>query len=239
MNFKFTALAVAALSCGALHAQDPNPQAILEGARVSATLVSLDEGLSGSLSKGGQKTPIELFLKGKDIQFQFKQASDWRVFHMRLAENSYDLFEITDGKTTKFPDAKVVESIAGTDLTYEDLSFRFFYWPNPKLEGTEDINHQPCYKLRVDKPKGAAGRYDTIYIWVHQQYGAFMQIKGYSNGKLLKEFQVEDVMQVSKGVWSLKKMQVSTNDPATERRVSITDVVFETPKKAGPKGLGH
>lgn len=239
MNFKFTTLAIAALSSSAVHAQQPSAQSILEGARVSATLVSLEEGLAGSLSKGGKKTPIELFLKGKDIQFQFQENGKWRVFHMRLADDSYDLFEINDGKTTKFPDTKVVEPIAGTDLTYEDLSLRFFYWPNPKLEGQEDVNRQPCYKLRVDKPKGTAGRYDTMYIWVHKQYGAFMQIKGYRDGKLLKEFQVEDVMQVSKGVWSLKKMQVSTSDPATGRRVSITDVVFETPKKSGPRGLGR
>lgn len=234
MNSKFTTFAVSLLSCAALHAQAPDAQSILEGARVSATLVNLDKGLSGTLSKDGKKIPIELFLKGKDIQFQFNEGGTWRVFHMRLADKSYDLFEIKDGKTTKFPDSRVVESIAGTDLTYEDLSFRFFYWPNPKLEGQEDVNGQRCYKLRVDKPKGTAGRYDTVYIWVHMQYGAFMQVKGYNSGNLLKEFQVEDVMQVSKGVWSLRKMQVSTNDASSGRRVSITDVVFD---KGGPKGL--
>lgn len=236
MNFKYTALAMTALSCAGLHAQAPNAEAILEGARLSATLTNLDEGLSGALSKGGKRTPIQLFLRGKEIQFQF-QEGDWQFFHMRLNNSKYDLFVIKDGKTSAFPDSKIIEPIAGTDLSYEDLALRFFYWPNPKLEGQEDVNGQSCYKLRIDKPKGTAGRYDTVYVWVHTQFGAFMQIKGYSNGKLLKEFQVEDVMQVSKGVWTLKKMQVSTNDAVTERRVSITDVVFDTPKKVGPKGL--
>ncbi len=40
---------------------------------MSATLTKLDEGLSGNLRKGNQKTPVTLFLKGKDIQFQFSE----------------------------------------------------------------------------------------------------------------------------------------------------------------------
>jgi hypothetical protein len=32
-------------------------------------------------------------------------------------------------------------------------------------------------------------------------------------------------------------MQVATHDPASGRRLSITDVTFDTPNKAGPRGL--
>ena len=238
MNFKFiTLLSVAAISSSAVHAQQPNAQAILEGARVAATLTKVEEGLGGSLSGPGGKTDIQLFLRGKEIQFQYKEA-DWRRFHMRLDDNSYDLFEVFDGgKTIRFPEEKITQPIAGSDLTYEDLALRFFYWPNPTLEGTEDINGQPCYKLRVNKPKGTAGRYDTVYIWVHTKFGAFMQIKGYNSGKLLKEFEVQKVMEIGGGVWTLEKMLVATTDPSTGRRTSITNVVFEKPKKAGPKGI--
>jgi hypothetical protein len=239
MNFKIAALAFAT-SCAALHAQQPAAQQILEGARVAATLTHVDdpEGLRGTLSpKSGKSVPIVLFLKGKDIQFQFDEGKGWQVFHLRLADNSYDLFEINNGKTTKFPDSKITRQIAGTDLTYEDLSFRFFYWPNPTLEGEENVNSRDCYKLRVNKPKGQTGRYDTVYIWVDKQFGAFIQVKGYNNGKLLKEFSVEDVMKIANGVYTLKKMQVATNDATTGRRVSITNVVFDKPKSAGPKGL--
>ena len=239
MNFKIAALAFAT-TCSALHAQQPSAQQILEGARVAATLTHVDDasGLKGSLSpKNGKSVPIVLFLKGKDIQFQFDEGAGWQVFHLRLADSSYDLFEINGGKTTKFPDAKITQPIAGTDLTYEDLSFRFFYWPNPILEGEENVGSRDCYKLRVNKPRNQAGRYDTVYIWVDKEFGAFMQVKGYNSGKLLKEFVVEDVMNIGNGVYTLKKMQVSTSDADSGRRVSITNVVFEKPKNAGPKGL--
>lgn len=220
-------------------AQAPDAARIIEGARISATLTELDGPLNGTLSKGGNRTPIALFLKGQNIQFQFSPQKDtWRVFHMRLANNRYDLFEMINGKTVQFPNAKLVEPIASTDLTYEDLAFRFFYWPNPKFEGLEKVAGQDCYKIRLDKPPGTAGRYQAVYVWVHTKFGAFMRIRGHdASGGLVKEFQVEDVMQVAKDVWTLRKMQVASHDPKTGRRLSLTSVTFDTPKKVGVRGV--
>lgn len=64
-----------------------------------------------------------------------------------------------------------------------------------------------------------------------------MRIRGHdARGTLVKEFQVEKVMQVAKDTWTLEKMQVASHDPSNGRRLSITDLVFEKPK-AGPRGL--
>ena len=66
-----------------------------------------------------------------------------------------------------------------------------------------------------------------------------MRIRGHDkSGGLVKEFQVEEVMPVADNVWTLRKMQVATCDPNNGgRRVSITDVTFDSPKKAGPRGV--
>jgi hypothetical protein len=226
---------IAALASG----QAPDAKAILEGARMSATLVRLDDGLSGNLRQGRRSVPVMLFLKGQDIQFQFQQNNGpWEVFHMRMGDEAFDLFEMNDGKQKIFPAERLVTPIAGTDLTYEDLALRFFYWPDPKLEGEEDVGGQTCHKIRINKPRHVAGRYEVVYVWVHKKFGAFMRIRGHDkSGGLVKEFQVEDVMQIAKDLWTLRKMQVASHDPASGRRLSITDVTFDTPKKAGPRGL--
>lgn len=237
MRFIKTLLCCAALA-SPLSAQGLDADAILASARLAATLTQIDEGLEGTLTQGKTRIPITLFLRGKNIQFQFTENGKQRVFHMRLADDSYQLFEIINGKTLNFPAAKLVEPIAGTDLTYEDLALRFFYWPNPKLEGTEDVGGQSCYRLRLNKPENAPGRYQGVYVWVHAKYGAFMRIRGHdANGGLVKEFQVEKVMNVSKDVWVLEKMQVATHDPKTDRRVSITNVIFKKPSGKALKGL--
>ena len=223
-------------ACISVHAQDPDPNRILEGARLSAALTKLDTGLKGHLSNNGKKIPIEIFLKGKDIQFQFYENKTWRIFHLRLNDDHNDLFEIINGKTIDFPRAKLTESIAGTDLTYEDLALRFFYWPNPKLEGTEKVGTEDTYKLRLSKPADAAGNYFAVYLWVHTKFGAFMKIHGHAkNNELLKEFLVEDVMKVCDDVWTLRKMQVSSYKDG--RRSSITDMVLEKPAQEALRGL--
>lgn len=234
---RFLALASAfTFSFAFLHAQEVDPDRILEGARLSAALTKLDTGLKGHLAQNGKKIPIEIFLKGKDIQFQFFENKAWRVFHLRLNDDHNDLFEIIDGKTVDFPRAKLTESIAGTDLTYEDLALRFFYWPNPKLEATEKVGTEDTYKLRLSKPADAAGNYFAVYLWVHTKFGAFMKIHGHAkNNDLLKEFLVEDVMKISDDIWTLRKMQVSSYKDG--RRTSITDMVLEKPAREALKGL--
>lgn len=228
--------ATLAFACSSLRAQDPDPNRVLEGARLSAALTKLDDGLKGHLTNNGKKIPITIFLKGRDIQFQFLENSTWRVFHLRLNEDQYDLFEMIDGKTIDFPRNKLTESIAGTDLTYEDLALRFFYWPNPKLEGIETIGTFETYKLRLDKPTRDVGNYFSVYVWVHTKFGAFMKVHGHAkNGEILKEFLVEDVMKISDEVWTLHKMQVSSYKNG--RRSSITDMILEKPAKEGLKGL--
>ena len=219
--------------------QQPDPRRILEGARLSATLTKLDDGLKGQLRKGRSKTPVTLFLKGENIQFQYSEnKKPWRIFHMRLADQNFQLFEIVDKKARKFPANKLVQPIADTDFTYEDLALRFFYWPNPKLLGTEKVTGQECYRIRIDKPAGVAGNYQHVEVWVHVKYGAFMRIRGYNpKGTLIKEFQVEDVMRVDKNTWTLKKMQVSSHNPENGRRLSITELTFDDPKPRKPRGM--
>jgi hypothetical protein len=232
------ALAIPLLCLNAM-AQAPDPSAILEGARLSASLTKLEKGLSGSIRKGNHKTSVTLFLMGREIQFQFSETPDApRIFHMRMSDSSYKLFEIIDGKTRDLSAKQLVSPIANTDLTYEDLSMRFFYWPDPKLEGSEMVGGQSCYKIRIDKPQHTPGRYQVVYVWVHEKFGAFMKIRGHDEkGGLLKEFQVEDIMQVADKVWTLRKMQVSSHDPQSGRRTSITDVTFDSPNQVKPRGL--
>lgn len=230
---------VVAIAPATTLAQAPDANVIIERARLAATLTKLDGPLEGTLSRGGKRTPIALFLKGQNIQFQYaEKRNEWSVFHMRLGDDKFELFRMIDGKQVNFPRNQLVDPIAGTDLTYEDLSFRFFYWPNPRLEGEENVSGQACYKIRLDKPAGAAGRYESVYVWVHKKFGAFMRVRGHDkNGALIKEFQVEDVMQVTPDVWTLRKMQVSTHNPANGRRQSITQLTFDEPKAAAaPRG---
>ena len=226
------ALIASALFSNQAHA-DAQAEKILEGVRLSATLQQ--NNLTGHLRKKGKRSPIGLFLRGENIQFQFYKGKTWQKFHMRLKKDNFDLFEIVNDKTVKFPDSRLGQPIVGTDLTYEDLAFRFLYWPNAKIEGEETIKTQKCHKIRLTNP-GKGGSYSIVYIWVHQKFGALMQVAGYNDkGQLMKRFHVTNTMKVG-NVQTLEKMNVETYELGKQKVTGITYMEFKKPK-AEKKGL--
>ena len=215
---------------------DAAAEKLLEGVRLVATL---HHGkLDGHIRKKGKRTPLLLTMKGQDITFQYFTDKKWSGFHMQLKQGQAKLFETVQGKATPLPSKKIGAAIIGSDVTYEDLSLRFLYWKDAKIEGAEKIKMQQCHKIRLNNP-GNDGRYKTVYIWVHQKFGALMSVAGYdAKGQLLKRFHVTDLMTVGKDkVQTLKKMNVETYKPGTNKVIGITYLEFKEPKKAIRQGL--
>lgn len=203
---------------------------LMERARIAASLQHAD--LNGHVSGPGGKADVALFMKGKNIQFQFYEKGKWVPFHLRLGDDQFDLLEFKGGKTVKFPDSKLSAPIAGSDLTYEDLSFRFLYWPNPSLEGAERVSTHNCWKIRLNNP-GRKGAYSVVYVWVHKEFGAFMKIEGFDrSGKRLKRFEVRDVQKLSDGSYTLKKMDVLSMNG--NRTTSRSKLEFDKAKRTLP-----
>jgi hypothetical protein len=218
----------------------PTAEQIIAGAQMTAVRQQVD--LQGRMTRGRDQVPVALFLRSSDIQFQYLQKQQWQTFHLRLKERECELFEMISGKQKAFPLSKLATPLAGLDLTYEDLALRFFYWKNPKLEGTERVGVHPCWKIRLNNP-GQGGAYQVMYVWVHQKFGAFMKIEGFNRqGQILKRFEVIDVMKVDQrvagaaDVYTLKQMNVSTMNPQNGRTVSQTKLIFDAPKAAALQG---
>ncbi len=231
---------ITALFCSMALAQDePTAEQIIGGAKMLAALQQAD--LEGDMCRGRDKVPVALFLRNKDIQFQYWQNQAWQKFHLRMNDDVCDLFEMINEKQTNFPAKRLATPIAGMDLSYEDLAMRFFYWKNPILEGSERVGVHNCWKIRLNNP-GQGGAYQVMYVWVHQKYGSFMKIEGFNReGQILKRFEVIEVMNIGKNasgqeVYTLEQMDVSTMNPANGRVASQTKLIFRKPTKASPKG---
>ena len=224
---------MSALSTMSAHA-DEAAEKVLRGARFAAALQNQD--LHGFMKKDGRKTPITLFLREQNIQFQYKVGKVDKRFHMRLMPNQFDLLEIVGGKTRKFDNQKLAEKINKTDLSFEDLSMRFLYWKKSSIEGEEKISGQKCHRVRLENP-GKTGDYQIVYAWVHQKYGSLMRVVGYdAAGAPLKQFQVTDLMKVGKE-YTLERMRVDSM--RDNKVVGTTYLEFEKPKKAPGKQPGR
>lgn len=207
---------------------DAKAEAILEKARYATTLQQQD--LAGHLRKDGKKIPIRLYLRKENIQFQFYDGKVWQKFHMRLKEGGGELFEINNGKTTKFSSTRLSKPVMGTDLTYQDLAMSFLYWKNSEVVGTEKIKYQVCDQLRLINP-GGQGNYTIVYASIHQKYGALMRVIGTNaNNQVMKEFAIDKLMTVGKNK-TLKTMKVQSFDPKTKKMTGATYLEFEKPAK--------
>jgi hypothetical protein len=235
------ALLFAAAAVAPLHAQQLDANAMVRSIRLSATLQQME--LKGGVRKDNQAkngaAPVHLFVVGNNMQFHIGNE---KPFHIRMGDEKAELMEILDNKgaTRPFPVSRLSESVAGTDVSYEDLTLRFLYWPNAKFEGEEKSSSGDlCYKIRLDNP-GKDGAYGAVYVWVHKKYGAFWQIRAHARGKAgtpIKEFQVKEVMQLPDGKgYTIQQMRVAKLTP-DGRNQSITYLEFEKPKQgAAPKG---
>tara|TARA_B100001093_G_C26707412_1_gene961874 strand:+ start:57 stop:794 length:738 start_codon:yes stop_codon:yes gene_type:complete len=237
--FAFLLAGVFALGAATAPGRDeaPNADALLKTARFVTTLQQQD--LKGYIRKGETKFPVGLYLRGQDIQLSYtrpREGKDVR-FHMRLGENRYDLFELANGKTVRFPEEKLGQSIEETDLSYEDLAMRFLYWPGGKIDGLEKVKGQDCWVVRLVNPT-QTGRYVQVRVWVHKKSQALMKVVGYDkDGKPLKRFAVTDVMKVG-DAYTLRRMRVDSVDPIQNRVVGMTYLEFDKPKAKVPRPGG-
>jgi len=210
-------------------AQQPDPAALLQEIRQSSTSENMD--LVGKIRKESLKEiEVRLFIRKNNIQFRLQEE----LFHLRLGEGRADLLTVTkEGSSMPFPGEKLRESIRGTDVTYEDFTLLFLYWPKPVLQGEEKVAGEDCFRLQLANPDDT-GAYGSVTVWVHKRFRAFWKMRGFDRkGKALKEFQVQSVMQNPNGKgYALQSMRVNLlNDEG--RVAAITYLTFENQLPTG------
>jgi Outer membrane lipoprotein-sorting protein len=120
------------------------------------------------------------------------------------------LLEAAHGDTEKVSPARYDKPVEGTDITYEDVSLKFLYWPVAKIDGSETVDGLNCWKLHLE-PGGQPSAYAVVLLWVSKRTGDFLEGEGYDMaGKLVKRFKVVSGQRDPNGGWMLKKMRIET-----------------------------
>jgi hypothetical protein len=140
---------------------------------------------------------------------------------LRLGENSSRLDLVTGGGSEQFTAAKLKQRIRGTSVTYEDLAFKFLYWPTARVLGEENVRTRNCWKLQLRAPSRES-QYSNVLLWIDKASGALMRMEGYDwNAQLAKRFEVVSAQKIE-GRWFLKQMRVEELQPGTNHVLSRT-----------------
>src|SRR4029453_17368112 len=188
----------------------PSANEILASVRMIEARQQID--LQGQLRENDLVIPFRLIQNGPVIRYSFTNPDE--VLQLRLGENSSRLDVVSDAGTEKFAGSKLNERIRGTSVTYEDLAFKFLYWPTARVLGEENVRTRKCWKLQLRAPSDES-QYSNILLWIDKASGALMRMEGYdSNLQLAKRFEVVSAQKIEKR-WFLKQMRIEEFQPST------------------------
>src|SRR5213594_2933066 len=195
----------------------PSANEILASVRMMEARQQID--LQGQLRENDIVIPFRLIQNGPLIRYSFTNPDE--VLQLRLGQNSSRLDLVTDAGTEKFAASKLDQKIRGTSLTYEDLAFKFLYWPTARVLGEENVRTRNCWKLQLRAPSRES-QYSNIFLWVDKASGALMRMEGYDwNGQFAKRFEVVSAQKIDNR-WFLKQMRVEELQPGTNKVQSRT-----------------
>src|SRR6267142_6255721 len=208
-------LTLAALSLFA----EPPPSAkdILASVRMMESRQQID--LQGQLRQDNVVVPFRLVQNGPLIRYSFANPDE--VLQLRLGENSSRLDLVTGGGTEQFAASKLKQKIRGTCVTYEDLAFKFLYWPTARVLGEENVRTRNCWKLQLRAPSRES-QYSNVLRWIDKTSGALMRMEGYDwNAQIVKRFEVVSAQKIDNR-WFLKQMRIEELQPGTNHAQSRT-----------------
>lgn len=181
----------------------------------------------GSIRKGRNKVPFSISARGETLVFQYKFNDAWQRFDVRIKDKNADLVLVKNGKAQVMAPSSYAQTIAGTDVCYEDLSLRFLYWKGGKLindNSSSRIKGRDCYIVEVKNPTPGAGQFAWVRMWVDKENGTTWQIDGYgADGKLKKRFSITSVQRLSDGTWFFKQMKLEVRNPQNPNRTIALD----------------
>jgi hypothetical protein len=189
-------------------AQDgkPDPRELLKSARVAQA--NMDWKFTGQLriGSGSKKIPFFLTVSNGLIKYDFQDNGE--SIALRLGDKDTRLEETKGGKTERVSLARFGETVRDTSISYEDLAFRFLYWPNAKLVDSEIIATRDSWEIEILPPSPGSSQYDSVKVWLAKADHALMKMEAYRDGKMVRKYVVRSFMKRN-DYWFLKQMEIS------------------------------
>ena len=195
----------------------PSAKEILATVRMQQTQQQID--LQGQLRQNEIVVPFQLIQSGPIVRYIFSNPDE--ALQLQLGEKDSRLDEISRAGVEKIAPAQIDRKIRGTDVTYEDISLKFLYWPNAEVLGADSIRGRNCWKLQLRAPSRQS-QYSNVLLWIDKASGALMRMEGYDrNGQLAKRFEVVSAQKIDNR-WFLKQMRIEALQPGTNKVLSRT-----------------
>lgn len=188
----------------------PDPQELLQVARLAST--SQQVKVRGQLRSGGHLSPFQLEVNHGRLRFAFQQPE--RVFVVKLGDEESGVFDAKGRRLLKGMNEPVTPE---AEVTVEDLSLGFLYWPDARLLGRENVRSRPAWKIEL-RPQRGGTEFAVVRLWLDVESGALLRIEGFDGGgRLARRFEVVSGQRID-GQWMLKQMRIEKFTPDNPTR---------------------
>ena len=232
-RFRFLVLAAMLAAVPAAICQEAPPaenftaEEVIQRVLISRAMQN-NEVLKGSFTKGRTTVPFTITLQTDLLRFGF--TNPLHYVNLNITEKGSRLTESISGRQdAPVAPQRYTEGVRGTDLTYDDLSQRFLYWPKKTKVGVETIKTRRCDVVDLYNPDNL-GEYYLVRIFADQESGGMLRMMGFDrNGKLIKVCAVTAGMKLKSGATVLKSMEIVRYEPGTKKVLGETTLELKKP----------
>ena len=145
------------------------------------------------------------------------------VHHFTNGPNQYGLQR--GDSVEKMDGAGATNNFAGSDFALLDLGLEFFHWPRQVLVTREMRKGRGCDV--VESRPAETNLYSRVVSWIDQesraqgQPGLIMAEAYDRHGKILKEFEIRGMKEVSPGRWEVQEMELRNRQTKTSTRLEF------------------
>lgn len=119
--------------------------------------------------------------------------------------------------------------IEGTEISWMELSFSFFWWPDPRVVGQEKVaNRWDCQIIEIACPPEVGDGWSHIRLWVAPAYNAVVRGEAWRAGRAVKRFDVESVKKLRQ-VYMIGDMDVRNLETGARSRLKVGRMRMITP----------
>lgn len=130
-------------------------------------------------------------------------------------------------ETAPLPD--LFGPVQGADISWMELSFSFFWWPDPVIVGSEKVaNRWECDIIELACPREYPGGWSFIRLWVAPAYNAVVRGEVWKNGEAIKRFEVKSVRKLRK-VYMIGDMDVRNLVDGSRAQLKVQSMKMVSP----------
>ena len=111
--------------------------------------------------------------------------------------------------------------IEGSEISWMELSFSYFWWPDPKIVGTEKVaNRWDCQVIEIACPPEYPDGWSLVRLWVAPAYNAVVRGEAWRAGKAVKRFEVKSVKKLRQ-IYMIGGMEVKNLETGARARLKV------------------